>query len=143
MTHRGLYCYLNVERYATTVRSRDPISTTEKTDGDDRSITCLIQAPSYCIHRTTSFSFSLFTLGYRIYIVYRNIGIKEQIKGEKKEVNGFGRSVRWSEELSFQANHRYIINGNTNNSVCLLAWQLWTIIWTCHFYIKIYVTIKQ
>ena len=32
-------------------------------------------------------------------------------KGEKKDVNGFGRSVRWSEELSFRANHRYIING--------------------------------
>ena len=45
--------------------------------------------------------FSLFTLGYNIYIVYRNIGIKLQIKGEKKEFNGFGRSVGWSEEFSF------------------------------------------
>ena len=56
------------------------------------------------------FSFSLFTLEYNIYIVYRNLGTQSQIKGEKKEVNGFGRSVRWSEELSFRANHRYIIN---------------------------------
>ena len=48
--------------------------------------------------------FSLFTLGYSIYIVYRNI----EIKGEKKEVNGFGRSVWWSEELSFRANYRHM-----------------------------------
>ena len=54
------------------------------------------------------------------------------MKGEKKEVNGFGRSVRWAEELSFRANHRYIINGNTNNSVCLVPWQLWTIICQYH-----------
>ena len=34
-----------------------------------------------------------------------------------------------------------IINGKTNNSVCLVPWQLWTIIWNCHFYIKIYIVI--
>ena len=56
-------------------------------------------------------------------------------------MNGFGRSVRWSEELSFRANHRYIINRKTDNSVCLVPWQLWTIIWNCHFYIKIYIVI--
>ena len=28
-----------------------------------------------------------------------------------------------------------ILYGNTNNSVCLVPWQLWTIIWNCHFYI--------
>ena len=25
---------------------------------------------------------------------------------KKKKINGLGRSVRWSEELSFRANHR-------------------------------------
>ena len=37
-------------------------------------------------------------------------------KGEeegKKKINGLDRSVRWSEELSFRANHRYIMSGNT------------------------------
>ena len=34
-----------------------------------------------------------------------------------------------------------IINGKTNNSMCLVPWQLWTIIWNCHFYIKIYIVI--
>ena len=42
-------------------------------------------------------------------------------------------------ELSFEANHRYIRKGNTNNSVCLVPWQLWTIIWNYNFYIKIYI----
>ena len=28
-------------------------------------------------------------------------------KKEKKEINGFDRGVRWSEEFSFRANHRY------------------------------------
>ena len=32
-----------------------------------------------------------------------------------------------------------IINGKTNNSVCLVPWQLWTIIWNCHFYIKMHI----
>ena len=40
-----------------------------------------------------------------------NTLIKE--KKEEKTVNGLGRSVRWSEELSFRANHRYIMIGNT------------------------------
>ena len=43
--------------------------------------------------------------------------------------------------LSFQANHCYIINGKTNNSMCLVPWQLWMIISNCHFYIKIYIVI--
>ena len=53
----------------------------------------------------------------------------------------------FSEELSFQVNHRYIINGKTNNSVCLVPWQLWTIIWNYHFYIiyivKLPLRVKQ
>ena len=37
---------------------------------------------------------------------------KEEEEGKKK-INGLDRSVRWSEELSFRANHRYIMIGNT------------------------------
>ena len=54
--------------------------------------------------RPFSLSFSLFTLGYSIYIVYGNIGIKLQIKGEKKEVNGFGKSLAFI--MRFQATRK-------------------------------------
>ena len=37
----------------------------------------------------------------------------------KKKINGLDRSVRWSEELSFRANHRYIMSGN---SLEMCAW---------------------
>ena len=43
--------------------------------------------------------FQFITLEYSIYIVHRNIGIKYQIKEEKKEVNGSGRTV-WTAILS-------------------------------------------
>ena len=69
---------------------------------------------------SAQFSFIYFTLGYSIYIVYvtnRN-KITNKRRKKKKEVNGFGRSVRWSEELSFRAEHRYIINANTNIAWC-------------------------
>ena len=39
--------------------------------------------------------------------------IKEKKKEKKKKINGLGRSVQWSEELSFRANHRYIMIVNT------------------------------
>ena len=42
-------------------------------------------------------------------------------EGNKKKINGLGRSVRWSEELSFRANHRYIMIGNTYNKRALGA----------------------
>ena len=32
---------------------------------------------------------------------------------KEKKINGLDRSVLWSEELSFGANHRYIMIGNT------------------------------
>ena len=39
---------------------------------------------------------------------------KGEEEGKKKQkINGLDRSVRWSEELSFRANHRYIMSGNT------------------------------
>ena len=40
---------------------------------------------------------------------YTNKGEEE----EEKKINGLNRSVRWSEELSFRANHRNIMSGNT------------------------------
>ena len=66
---------------------------------------------------STKLSSVLFTLIYNIYVVYDNVGIKNKYfhkrAREKKEINGFGRSVWWSEELSFRANHRFIMNGHT------------------------------
>ena len=49
---------------------------------------------------------------FTLYIVgkeYTNKGEEE----EKKKIKGLDRSVRWSEELIFRANHRYIMNENT------------------------------
>ena len=53
--------------------------------------------------------YKIFTLSIVRY-EYTNNGEQE---GKKKKINGLGRSVRWSEELSFRANHRYIMIGNT------------------------------
>ena len=50
----------------------------------------------------------IFTL-YMVRYEYTNKGEEEG----KKKINGLDRSVRWSEELSFRANHRYIMSGNT------------------------------
>ena len=77
------------------------------------------------------FSFIYFTLGYRIYIVYVTNRIKKK-KEKKKEVNGFGRSVRWSEELSFRADHRYM-------EILILLGVMATM--DDQFYIKIYIVI--
>ena len=60
-------------------------------------------------------SILLFTL-YKIltlYIVRYEYTNKVEEEGKKKKINGLGRSLRWSEELSFRANHRYIVIGNT------------------------------
>ena len=48
-----------------------------------------------------------------LYIVRQEYTNKGEEEGKKKKINGLGRSVRWSEELSFRANHRYIMIGNT------------------------------
>ena len=58
---------------------------------------------------TTQFnSILLFTL-YQIFILYivrQGYINKVEEEGKKRKINGgLGRSVRWSEELSFQANH--------------------------------------
>ena len=54
------------------------------------------------------FSISVYSHCYKIfiYIIYSRVIIE---KKRKKEITGksFVRSVRWSEELSFRANHRY------------------------------------
>ena len=46
---------------------------------------------------------------YKIFtLLYSKVGNtlrKEKKKEKKKKINDLGRSVRWSEELSFQANH--------------------------------------
>ena len=63
-----------------------------------------------------------------IYNIYSKVGIhcnkeeeeEEEEEGEeKKKINGLDRSVRWSEELSFRANHRYVMSGNTQ---IMCAW---------------------
>ena len=44
------------------------------------------------------------------------VGKENTNKGEeeeKKKIKGLDWSVQWSEELSFRANYRYIMNGNT------------------------------
>ena len=41
--------------------------------------------------------------------IYTNKGEEEG----KKKINGLDRNARWSEELSFRANHGYIFGGNT------------------------------
>ena len=55
--------------------------------------------------------YKIFTL-YIVRQEYTNKG-EEEGKKKKEKVNGLGRSVRWSEERSFQANHRYIKIVNT------------------------------
>ena len=49
-------------------------------------------------------------------MIYTN---KEEEDGKKK-INGLDRSLRWSEDLSFRANHIYILGGNTFKK-CLLS----------------------
>ena len=56
--------------------------------------------------------FTLYEL-FTLYIVRQEYTNKGEEEGKKKKINGLGRSVRWSEELSFRANHRYIMIGNT------------------------------
>ena len=51
--------------------------------------------------------YKIFTLSI-VRCEYTNNGEQE---GKIKKFNGLGRSVRWSEELSFRANHRYIMIG--------------------------------
>ena len=51
---------------------------------------------------------------------------------EKRKLIAFVGSVRWSEELSFRANHRYMMSGKTW-SVRLVPWQLWMIMSNSHF----------
>ena len=50
---------------------------------------------------------------FTLYIVRQEYTNKGEEEGKKKKINGLDRSVRWSEELSFRANHRYIMIGNT------------------------------
>ena len=59
-------------------------------------------------------SILLFTLYkvFTLYIVRQEYTNKGEEEGKKK-INGLDRSVRWSEELSFRANHLYIMIGNT------------------------------
>ena len=59
-----------------------------------------------------------------------------KITNKRKKRRKLMALVEVSEELSFRTNHRYIINRKTNNIVCMVPWQLWTIISNCHFYIK-------
>ena len=59
---------------------------------------------------------------FTIYIVrleYTNKEKKKKKKKKKKKINGLDRSVRWSEELTFRANHRYVMSGNTQ---IMCAW---------------------
>ena len=39
--------------------------------------------------------------------------MKKRKKKKKKEINGFDGSARWSEKISFWANHCYIMSRNT------------------------------
>ena len=48
-----------------------------------------------------------------LYIVRQEYTNKGEEEGKKKKINGLGRSVRGSEELSLRANHRYMMIGNT------------------------------
>ena len=43
---------------------------------------------------------------FTLYIVRQEYANKGEEEGKKK-INGLDRSVRWSEELSFRANHRF------------------------------------
>ena len=53
-------------------------------------------------------------------------------KKRKKEIKIFVGSVRLSKELTFRANHRHVMSGNTE-SVRLVQWQLWMIMSNSHF----------
>ena len=50
---------------------------------------------------------------FTLYIVRWEKTNKGEEERKERKINGLGRSVRWSEELSFRANHRYIMIGNT------------------------------
>ena len=53
----------------------------------------------------------------------------------KKKINGFDRSVWWSEAISFRANHHYYYEWKIIHKKCaLVSWQLWTIQWS--FFVK-------
>ena len=64
---------------------------------------------------TIQFNSILFTLYkiFTLYIVRWEYSNKGEEEGKKKKINGLDRSVRRSEELSFRANYRYIMIGNT------------------------------
>ena len=47
---------------------------------------------------------------FTLYIVWKEYNNKEEEK--KKEINSLVGSVRWSEDLSFRADHHYIMRGN-------------------------------
>ena len=53
---------------------------------------------------------------FTLYIVRQEYNNKEEEEEEKEEgkkkINGLDRRVRWSEELSFRASHRFIMRGN-------------------------------
>ena len=49
--------------------------------------------------------YSHFYKTFTLYIVRYEYTTKGE-EEEKKKINGLDRSVRWSEELSFRANHR-------------------------------------
>ena len=66
---------------------------------------------------------------FTLYITGKQYNNKEEEK-KKKEINSLVGSVRWSEELSFQADHRYIMWRN-RLGLCLVVWQLWIIISIC------------
>ena len=69
-------------------------------------------------------SILLFTL-YKIftfYVLRWEYTNKGEEEGEKKKINGSGRSVRWSEELSFRANHRILQTTALNTVLFLLMY---------------------
>ena len=62
-----------------------------------------------------SIQFNFYSHFYKIFTLYI-VRYEYTNKGEeegKKKINGLDRSVRWSEELGFRANRRYIMSGNT------------------------------
>ena len=73
--------------------------------------------------------YSHFLKIFTLYIVRKQYNNKEEEK-KKMEISSLVGSVRWSEELSFRADHRYIMRGN-KWGLHLVSWQLWMIMSVC------------